>query len=496
MGFPEIPALTDQLKSISADFQYLLPEILLTVFLLLNVLFDLLFKDKFVKRLPVIFLMQTSLLLSICYFQFPGGIAPKTLYSGFLLLDRQAVYFKMMFHLAAFILVAYSFVAPKQKHAFYSTVEFYVILSGMLLGLHVLAMASGLLSAYLGLEMVSIAAYLLATFGFDKKSAEAGIKYLLFGAVVSGIMLYGMSWMYGMTGTLEFSKMTFSPGIAIMIAFFLTLAGVMFKIAAAPFHLWSPDVYEGVPAPLVAFFSIAPKAGGFALLVHFLDALAGKNEALAASLSLFLSVIALVSITIGNFSALWQNNAKRMLAYSSIAHTGFVLIGMLVLSETGTKAAFYYLGVYLFMNFGAFLLVDFLAESVGSEDVNKFKGLGMQVPLLGVIFVLIMIALTGLPPTAGFYAKFFVFSALWESYSLSANSIFLLLFVFGLFNTVISLFYYLKIPYLMFFKKAEHGIAVSSSLGTNIFFCLLVAPLLALFLKPEVLLNYMNYLFK
>jgi NADH-quinone oxidoreductase subunit N len=495
---PEIKIVAFQLESILRNSGSLIPEIFISGVLLATILFDLIFKNTFIKLLPALFCMTLMGTMASVIVQFQTIDAPLHLFFNSLLLDKKALYFKILFDVATLVFIAYGFLKPSHgnAHTFYRKTEFYVVLSGILLGLHLLSMASSLLTAYLALEMISIGGYILATFGFNKTSAEAGIKYLLFGAVSSAMMLYGMSWLYGMTGSLDFPEVFVTAGPLGIIVLMLTLAGVFFKIAAAPFHLWAPDVYEGIPAPLAAYFSIAPKAAGFALLINMLRSFSGQSLLTSGSLGTCLAVIAMATIAIGNFSALWQNNAKRLLAYSSIAHTGFALTGLVVLSGTGTEACLYYLGIYLFMNFTAFLMVDFLSESIGSEDVNKFKGLGMQVPLLGVIFVFTMIALTGLPPTAGFYAKVLVFSVLWESYSLTAHPIFLLLFIFGLFNTVISLFYYLKIPYLMFFKNSEAGARISSSFATNTFFGLLAAPLLVLFLKPDLLLEYINNLFK
>jgi NADH-quinone oxidoreductase subunit N len=488
--------LNSSLDAILHDARFLIPEMVFAGILVMVILLDLIFRRAFYKLLPAA--LSIVLLGSILYWTAKAGATPppQPLFFHSLLFNAQSVYFKILFDLATLILFLYGMVgrASGGSHRFYKKTEFYCIVWVLLIGLHLLAMASSLLTVYLAFEMVSIGGYLLAAFGFNSRSAEASVKYLLFGAVSSGIMLYGMSLLYGLTGTLTFPGVFHGQQAMTLIALLITFAGIFFKIAASPFHLWSPDVYEGIPAPLSAYFSIAPKAGGFVLLMNVLAV--NFENALTQKLSLFLAFIAIITIAVGNFSALWQQNAKRMLAYSSIAHTGFALGGLAVLSPSGAQACLYYLAIYLFMNFAAFLMVDFLAEQLGSEDVNKFKGLGMQVPLIGVIFVFIMIALTGLPPTAGFYAKFFVFSAMWESYSLSSNSIFLLLFIFGLFNTVVSLVYYLKIPYLMFFKAPGSGIPIQSTFLTNTFFCLLAVPLLVLFLKPDLLFAYINFVFK
>jgi NADH-quinone oxidoreductase subunit N len=490
LGFTTMTIL---LERIIEDFKYLIPEGVICLIILVCLLVNVLIPSVKSGVLPVFFIIAQLLLLCILLEYTPAG--SKVIFSGMLTLDKTALFFKLFFSLATIVLVSYALFQPV-KEKFYSTHEFYIVLAGILLGLYLLSMSSGLLMMYIALELVSLGAYIISTFGFNGKSIESGLKYLLFGAVSSGIMLYGISLIYGLSGTLDFSGIALNGSPLMMVAFLLTLSGVLFKISGAPFHIWVPDVYEGTPAPVAAYFSIALKAAGFVLLFRLCGSLVKTNAFFTSPLVLILVIITVVTITAGNFSALWQNNPKRMLAYSSVAHTGFILSGMLTFSTTGFTASLYYLVVYLFMNFAAFLLVEFLTKLTGSEDVNKFKGLGMQVPVLGAIFVFIMIALTGLPPTAGFYAKFFVFSALWEAFSLTSNYIFLGLFVFGLLNTVISLFYYLKVPYLLFFKKPAAELSVSSSTAMNVFFIVLTAPLLVLFLKPELLLNYINYLFK
>jgi NADH-quinone oxidoreductase subunit N len=207
-------------------------------------------------------------------------------------------------------------------------------------------------------------------------------------------------------------------------------------------------------------------------------------------LTYLISILSIVTMTIGNFSALVQNNLRRMLAYSSIGHAGFLLMALLAAKDLGLTAILFYLTTYVFMNFTAFVLVDVSGDKTGSYDVNNFKGLGLKMPFLGVIFVLTMISLTGLPPTAGFYAKLFVFSALWETYQATGNSFFIVLLLFGLFNTVISLFYYLRIPYFMYFKKEESGsILTSEPILVYTFIALISLPLIILFFNPNWALN-------
>ncbi len=418
------------------------------------------------------------------------------LFGEMLILDSKAIFFKVLNTLAVFFLLAHIYVS-KRKYAG----EFYPLVISVLIGLNLMTMSVNLLMIYLSIEIVSIASYILTTFNKTKKAAEGGLKYILFGAAASAVMLYGMSLLYGMTGTLNIASPDFSRGIAqtdniaSTIAIILTLCGFLFKISASPFHIWTPDVYQSAPTPMVAFFAVAPKIAAFLVIIRFYSAVPNDLQVLTA-------VIALASITFGNFSALWQKDTKRLLAYSTIAHTGFMLIGLVTLSELGVKSVVYYLIVSLFTNFSAFLLIDFAANKTGNDvpentskfALDNFKGLGKINPLFGILVVIVMISLAGLPPTAGFFAKLNVFSALWEAYQLSGRQILLLLFVFGLLNTVISLFFYLKIPFLMFFKESEEGQTFQLSTEQMALAILLVLPILGLFFKADWLMNIISQL--
>jgi NADH-quinone oxidoreductase subunit N len=362
-----------------------------------------------------------------------------------------------------------------------------------------MAMAANLLMVYLSLELVSIASYILATFKNDKKGAEGGLKYLLFGALSSGIMLYGMSLLYGFTGTLSFVEVNFFIDLLainqlpVLLALFLTIGGLLFKIAAVPFHIWAPDVYESSPTPVVAFFSVAPKAAGFAVLGRFLSNIHLIGYGHFAAIKEILILIAILTLTIGNLSALWQRNAKRMLAYSSIAHAGFILAGLLALNSLGLQSVLFYLAVYLFMNFAAFLLIDAIQHHQHTEEIKQYKGLGLINPLLGIAFLVVMIALTGLPPTAGFTAKLFIFSALWQAYQSSGDTLVLLLFVVGLFNVAIALFYYLRIPFYMFFRNGKELNVINLGIYTILLLIILILPVFLFFFKAEWLMNIIAF---
>ncbi|HEY8399885.1 MAG TPA: NADH-quinone oxidoreductase subunit N [Cytophagaceae bacterium] len=493
--------LTQKLEGILADSFWLMPEVVLLAVLILVLLVDLIQpagSGKIKAGIAILgVLVHTAMLVQAAL----TYTDPFFIFSGYLMVSSLGYYFQILVALTTAVALVFSvlsgtFTKGAEKG------EFYLIILGELIGMQLLVMASNLLILYLSLECVSISSYLLATFGFNKKSSEGGLKYFLYGAFSSGIMLYGMSILYGITGNLNFSDSTFlaSLGAAnpylVFVAILLTLSGVLFKISTFPFHTWTPDVYEGSPTPVVAFFSVAPKAAAFALFIRFIYPIFGVSIPKLDwyfDWSLILSILAIITLTIGNFAALRQTSAKRLLAYSSIAHAGFVLMAVVAFSPLGVTSVLFYLTIYFLMNFAAFYIVDIIESKIGTEEIARFNGIGLKLPFLGVILLVVMIALTGLPPTAGFYGKLFVFSAVWEAYELTGKNIFLCLFLFGLANTVISLYYYLKIPYFMFFRKYENkDFLTSVSKAHYIFLTLISIPLVFLFLKPDWLINIIS----
>jgi NADH-quinone oxidoreductase subunit N len=371
--------------------------------------------------------------------------------------------------------------------------EQYALVFGMLLGSFFLINSDSLLTFYLSLEVMSISAYILTVLRFSNQSAEAGLKYLLFGATSSAIMLFGISLVYGFSGTLALDLIDVDSMIAlvgtlpVMIAFGLMLVGLLFKVAAVPQHIWSPDVYQTASTSVVAYFSIVPKLAG---ITAFLVVITNSHLP-EAWISTALAVIAIATMVVGNFAALWQNNVKRMLAYSSIAHTGFLLIPVIVNSQMAWQSFVFYAIVYLLMNIAAFALVMQLEKETHALKISDYAGLGKSMPFLGVLLLVVLLSLVGLPPTAGFTSKLLMFTAIWESYSNSGDLLMLILLVIGVLNTVVSLFYYLKIPFFMFIRsegRQEFQLTKKRQL-LNYFAALLVFMLLALFFKPDWLMD-------
>jgi NADH-quinone oxidoreductase subunit N len=465
--------LSDKLNHILGDMIFMLPEITLGVFFLLLIVIDLIFKKN---RFPVIFTAFVGITFTLGWELLQFLLLEKNishlLFFDTLHLNKSILFFKIFFSISAFLTLLISFQSTLFKNTKQDLAEYIALVFAILLGLHFLVMSVNFLMIYLSLELISISSYILTAFHFHRKSAEGSIKYLLFGAFASGLMLYGMSWLYGLKGDLSLlmlGNIFELPHLIVFIALFLTLAGVLFKISVVPFHIWTPDIYEAAPTPIVAFFSVAPKAGGLLVLLRFTTELSSSSFHLinyTFSFQAFLAVLAMASLTVGNFSALWQNNAKRLLAYSAIAQAGFLLIPVISLSSLGIQSLIFYLIIYLLMSFGAFLWVEMLAlylyqkETLVYEDIydiRNYQGLGKTYPYLGVCILVLMLSLIGLPPTAGFTAKLLIFSALWESYQQTQSPILLALWIFGLLNTLIALAYYIKIPYYLFFGKSSES---------------------------------------
>ncbi len=393
----------------------------------------------------------------------------RILFGGLMASDRFAHVFRALFALVTAVIVLFS--VPGQEKLQGSDAqkgigEFFVLLLTVALGLNMMAMSRNLLMIYLSLELVSIISFIMAGYKInDRKSSEAGLKYVIFGGVASGIMLYGMSWLFGLTQSLnlaEISKRVVALSAeegrvpeAVFVAVVCMLAGFGYKISAAPFHMWTPDVYEGAPTPVTAFLSVGPKAAGFAILLRFFaDGLAARGSmsgSVGTPWPIVGGILAMATMTVGNLSALGQNNVKRMLAYSSIAHAGYMLLGFCVFNDAGTAAILFYIATYCLMNLGAFLVVIAVADrSEGDETMEAFRGLGTRSPVLAICMAIFLFSLTGLPPFAGFVGKFYIFASLLRA----GGSWNWFIAVIGVLNSVVSLFYYARVLRAMYFTSA------------------------------------------
>jgi NADH-quinone oxidoreductase subunit N len=417
------------------------------------------------------------------------GAQPGWLFYRMIVLDNFALFFKV-FAIAALILTIWMSLGSKEIGQLHQG-EYYTLLLTCGLGMIFMASASNLLTAYLSLELVSLTSYVLTgMLPHSRRSSEAALKYLIYGGVASGTMIYGMSWIFGMTGSLDYaaiqSALTQSEisKVTLFMAFVFIMAGFGYKIVFVPFHMWSPDVYEGAPTPFTAFLSVASNAAGIAIMIRFFFpgvstmATGGQWSAVAGvEWPYILLLVSMITMTVGNVCALNQRNLKRMLAYSGIAHAGYMLMGLAVLTNDGLQAILFYVIVYLFMNLGAFLVVVMIANATGNEDIDSYRGLAWRGAVLpAACLAVFLFSLTGLPPFAGFIGKFLLLAAV-----LKEGGIFVVLALVAVGNSVISLYYYAKVVKVMFLDSPNPGDQAVAVDGGNVTLLLPLAALTVIF---------------
>ncbi len=449
--------------AIGASLSYFLPELVLAAGVLLVVFVDLAGPGRRggpAGRAPgnlalLIAALALVMTLVLPAFGVRGLVDDPTqtwLFNGMVALDGFATFFKVLLGLALLAAVWMS-LTSKEVRGQPNEGEYYTLLLSSALGMFLMAAAGNLLMAYLSLEFVSLTSYVLTGFlRHNRRSGEAALKYLIYGGVASGAMIYGMSWVFGLTGAMDYAGIahgmaSLDPASrgAMFLALVLVLAGFGYKIAAVPFHMWAPDVYTGAPIPVTAFLAVGSKAAGFAMLLRFFHfGVADPGSVGALLLPQFVGLLAVCTMTLGNLAALSQQNMKRLLAYSSIAHAGYALLGFVVFADAGVQAVLLYLAIYYVMNLGAFWIVMLIANATGREDMDGYRGLawrGGAVP--AVVLAVFLFSLAGLPPFAGFVGKFYIFAA-------GVQAKLYALVLIGLVNSVISLYYYARIVKMMF----------------------------------------------
>ncbi len=468
------------------SLNYLQPELILTGTILLMIVVDLLYSAKKSRRIGLWAL--AGLVLALLYFMVNGFPIPTALFLGSIASDPFGVFFKVLILLATILTILVSF--RERDLANQRVGEYYILLVIVTLGLFFMVSATDLIMVYLSIEVVSIMSFVLAGYlRGNRRSSEASLKYVIYGAFSSGIMLFGLSILFGLTGSTNFfdirtGLMELQDGadLALMLSTVLIFAGLGYKISAVPFHYWTPDVYEGAPTSITAFLSVAPKAAGMALIIRFFNSILG-GEGVFTKLewgtfseipwTQLLAVLAAVTMTVGNLIALRQTSVKRMLAYSSIAHAGYMMMALPVLSQQGVYGIMIYAVFYLLMNLGAFYVVMIIANATGQEDYDQFRGLGHKAPLLAILMTLFMFSLTGIPPTAGFIGKFYLFAAV-----IKAGPSFYWLAIIGALNSVISLYYYMYVVKTMFFSQDKAVIAQIEFKGISVLVVVLAIPTL------------------
>ncbi len=480
-----------------------MPELYLTALFILVLVTDLLFGKRSAKLcravatggMMIVIVQVISQKLSL------NANDTARFFSGMLMLHHTGIVFKLIIDVLALMLLFYFAWDKKLASHKKGLSDLYTIVIGSVLGLHLMTMAVNLLSIYLAIEMVSIASYLLAAYRTDNaKSTEAGLKYVLFGATASAVMLYGISLVYAFCGSLDIFSREMQEGLIqvnpVSVSFSLTLIllGIGFKLSLVPAHFYVPDVYEGAATPVTAYLSTLPKIAAFALLINFITPFITSSGMYinwaGLNFRLVLSAVGIATMVVGNFAAVWQNSVKRMLAYSGIAHTGFALMAVVTFSGQGLTALTYYLLVYGLANIAALMLANYFENNEGITNISDYKGLGFKYPLASVAFVIILISLTGIPISAGFIGKVVVFSAMYGVYQQTHDIWLMGMLITGAVTTVVGLFYYIKIPLNLFLKRVE--ITPNENLQSRnlVIFSSVVALLLIIFgLIPDKLIN-------
>ena len=414
---------------------------------------------------------------------FLNGGPPQDLFGGAFRVDAYSSFAKILILAAAAlaILMSDKYLAGEQLGRF----EYPVLIVLAALGMSMMVSANDLIALYLGVEMQSLALYILAAFNRDsRRSTEAGLKYFVLGALSSCLLLYGASLIYGFAGSTQFdaiaSTLSGDPNIGLVIGLVFLISGLAFKVSAAPFHMWTPDVYEGAPTPVTAFFAAAPKLAAMAL---FARAMISPFEAVTDEWRPIIAILSVASMAVGAFSAIVQTNIKRLMAYSSIGHMGFALIGLAAGTTQGVGAVLVYMAIYVAMTVGAFACILLMRRRGGmTESIDDLAGLTKTNPGLGLILTVLLFSLAGVPPMAGFFGKLFVFLA-----AVDAGMVWLA--VVGAVMSVVSAYYYLRIIWIMWFNEAAPVFEreVGSRLGVTAFvsaaLMLLSLPFLGLLLK-------------
>ena len=439
------------------SLEFFIPELILTITILAALITDLFVKKS--KTNMIGWVLGVGLVVVGLSVHNLSSVPPTTLFLDMIVIDPFSSFMKIVIILSTLLVIVASWVNDELEK--YRKGEYFTIMGIMVMGLFLMTSSVDIIMLYISIEVVSIMSFVLAAYlKLDTRSNEAGLKYVIYGAFSSGVMLFGLSIVYGLAGSTNYfaiqdtlSSIDGSANPALIMALLMIFAGFGYKISSVPFHFWTPDVYEGSPSTITAYLSVAPKAAGFAMIIRFFhqvfsDSIGLTSNAIGSTdlpWPEIIGVLAVVTMTMGNLVAIQQKSIKRMLAYSSIAHAGYMMLALPVLSIEAVESVMIYLFIYVFMNLGAFFIVIFVKNKTGGESFEDFEGLGWKMPIVGAFMTLFMLSLTGLPPTAGFVGKLYIFKTL-----VGAGSEFLWLVVAGGVNSVISLYYYFHVVKVMF----------------------------------------------
>lgn len=456
-----------------------MPEIVMTVLSLVVLMADLVFRRKeTVAMLSIITMAVVTYMVPLS-----SGIT----FNGMFIGDGYSMFFKLLFGINVLLTILLSIRYLSVERVNFG--EYYSLILFSTLGMMIMASAGDLIVLYLGLELMALSTYILAGFiRYDVKSNEASLKYFLLGAFSSGFLLYGTALIYGLTGTTDIAKIagyiaqnSLLENPVLLISMIMFAVAFSFKIAAVPFHMWAPDAYEGAPTSVTAFMSVGPKAAGFAVMGRvFLIAFgSAKTE-----WSMVLIPIAILTMGVGNIVALSQTNIKRMLAYSSIAHAGYALLGIIAGTGDGISSVMSYMMIYAFMNMGAFAVIIMLrSEGFKGDNISDYEGLAKTHPLAAALMLIFMFSLTGIPPTAGFMGKFYVFMS-------AINAGYMWLVIIAVIFSAISAYFYLRIVMLMYMKEPKETVALTTSPALGLALAIATAGVIIIGIMPSAVVNF------
>lgn len=472
------------LSNINSLTSYL-PELMILVMILIVFLYE-----SFKSYRQYIFTVLSAGMFSVIILMYLYNPSSNLLFEGMLVNDSLSIFLKWILVISTFSVIIIS----KNDNSILDDIksEYYAMLLIILLGMFAMVSATNLLMVYLAIEMVSIPSYIIAGISKnDRESNEAALKYVIYGSFASGIMLFGLSFLYGLTGTTDIYTISNQlanneNSLLIYLSMIFILVGFGYKISMVPFHYWTPDVYQGAPITVTTFLSVAPKAAGFAILIRFFYSIFVTNGTPIIEWTNIIAIFSALTMTIGNILALKQTNIKRLLAYSSISHVGFMLIALSIISIDSVTSVLFYLVFYMFMNLSAFFVAIYMSNAYQADNIDDWNGIGLKMPVISIFMVLSLASLAGLPPTSGFIGKVYVLR------NLFADQQYLWLGIVAIINTVVSLYYYFNIVKAMYFMENDSLEYRSADKALYFFIIVFSAQNILFYLYWSPLWNYLK----